>query len=81
MADEDKPVRSSRDTLWTALSSSLGSDAGDWIVQNRAEGASWRDLETFAAQVGVPVSYEYLRTQAKTRGYETTNDAKDADHA
>jgi hypothetical protein len=60
-----------RDTLWVALSAALGMDAGEWIKQQREGGATWRTIESACARVGVPVSHEYLRTQAKARGINT----------
>lgn len=59
-----------RDTLWVALGSALGRDAGDWLAQRRSDGVSWRDIEAECAQAGVPVSHEYLRSQAKARGLD-----------
>lgn len=59
-----------RDTLWIALGTVLGEDAGDWIRNRRSAGASWRELEAECVQLGVPVSYEYLRSQAKMRGLD-----------
>lgn len=56
-----------RETLWIALSTVLGMDAGDWIADRRAQGASWRELEADCTALGIPVSHEYLRSQAKLR--------------
>lgn len=64
------PTTQYRDTLWTALSAVLGVDAGQWIRQQRKVGRSWREIEALCAQAGVPVSYEYLRSQAKARGLD-----------
>lgn len=59
-----------RDTLWTALSAVLGEDAGSWLTDRRTQGMSWREIEAACAEVGVPVSHEYLRLQAKARGLD-----------
>lgn len=60
-------MSSQRETLWVALSTVLGVDAGEWIQARRAQGASWRDLEEECTQFGIPVSHEWLRSQAKLR--------------
>ena len=59
-----------RDTLWIALGAVLGVDAGVWIQEQREDGRSWREIEALCAQAGVPVSYEYLGSQAKARGLD-----------
>lgn len=64
------PTTQYRDTLWTALGAVLGVDAGKWIRQQRKIGRSWREIESLCAEAGVPVSYEYLRSQAKARGLD-----------
>jgi len=63
-------VSTYRETLWVALSTVLGMDAGDWIQERRAHGASWRELEADCTALGIPVSHEYLRSQAKLRNLE-----------
>jgi hypothetical protein len=59
-----------RDTLWVALSAALDGDAGSWLQERRSAGLSWRDIEAECAEVGVPVSHEWLRSQAKARGLD-----------
>ncbi len=59
-----------RDALWAALTVVLGTDPGGWIRDQRESGASWRELEAACAEAGVPVSYEYLRSKAKSLGLD-----------
>jgi len=63
-------VTTYRETLWVALSTVLGMDAGDWLQERRAQGASWRELEADCTELGIPVSHEYLRSQAKLRNLD-----------
>jgi hypothetical protein len=59
-----------RSSLWTALGSAIHEDPEAWVAAQRANGATWRDIAASCADVGVPVSYEFLRMQAKYRGID-----------
>ncbi len=56
--------------LWIALGTALGVDTETWLRTQREEGRSWRDIEATCAEAGVPVSHEWLRSQAKAHGLD-----------